>query len=353
VHFVNLQLWESSHELRHSVAAANQRHDVRRHLFVEIESDGTSGWGEVTPLASPVLGDPGVDDVQRELVTVALENVASIVRREGTVPQWSRVHLLAQRRVSSRWAFAAIEMALLDLELQQKNVTLDQYWSVDGSQVPTMATFSPLSMDRAWFPPVTCARVRVKTAPSVDMAAWSATLASWSRPVLLDFNGSADCSATVQRQLSDLANDVDVIAVEQPFAPGDLASHAALARDVPVALSLDEGVRSVLDVRQIARYEAAALVCVKPPRVGGVAVAYEVLSEAQRLGLRCYVGGFFETPVARRVHASLAARCPVEASDVGDVVDAARDDESPSRVSDPYGSEPENSGRSLLVTVTV
>jgi L-alanine-DL-glutamate epimerase-like enolase superfamily enzyme len=98
-----------------------------------------------------------------------------------------------------------------------------------------------------------------------------------------------------------------------------------LARDLEVPLSLDESVTSTARLRLIARHEAATLVCVKPPRVGGLAVARTILTEARVLGLRAYVGGFFESPLARRVHACLAASQHCEPSDISSV--HARGDE--------------------------
>jgi hypothetical protein len=40
---------------------------------------------------------------------------------------------------------------------------------------------------------------------------------------------------------------------------------------------------------------------------------------AVSLGLRPYLGGFFESPFARRVHRLLAENCIAEPSDLGDV----------------------------------
>jgi L-alanine-DL-glutamate epimerase-like enolase superfamily enzyme len=107
--------------------------------------------------------------------------------------------------------------------------------------------------------------------------------------------------------------------VEQPFAAGNVVDHARLASRLTVDVSLDEGVRSVRDLQQIVRYGAAAMVCVKPARVGGLANARTIIARAQELGLRVYLGGFFESPYARRVNRALANSCLSEPSDLGDV----------------------------------
>jgi L-alanine-DL-glutamate epimerase-like enolase superfamily enzyme len=86
-----------------------------------------------------------------------------------------------------------------------------------------------------------------------------------------------------------------------------------------VALSIDEGLRSVRDVAQIVRYAAARMVCVKPARVGGLANARTIILAAADAGLRPYLGGFFESPYARHVHALLARNCVEEPSDIAPV----------------------------------
>jgi len=84
-----------------------------------------------------------------------------------------------------------------------------------------------------------------------------------------------------------------------------------------VLISLDEGVRSLRDLDQIVRYRAATIVCVKPARVGGYANARTMLERAKELGLRPYVGGFFESPFARSVNRALAWHTTDEPSDIG------------------------------------
>ena len=313
------RLWERVDTLANSVTAANQRHNQRHHLFVEVVTDDGCGWGEVTPIEQPHGGDPGVDEVRLELINDALANVVSLTQREGALPSWSRVHLHARRSAPSTWAYAAIEMALLDLELVRDDMSLSQFWKSSPELVPLMATTSLLTFDPEWQPPSAAQRVRLKTAPGVTLDSLVAIIATWGVPVLLDFNGSADSYETIRDQVATLRSCVEVVAVEQPFPPGDLASHTTLARSLDVAISLDEGVRTVLDVRRIVRYEAASLVCVKPPRAGGVAAARSMLTEAAKLGLRTYVGGFFESTLARSVHAAVAGSFDVEPSDVGEV----------------------------------
>lgn len=138
-------------------------------------------------------------------------------------------------------------------------------------------------------------------------------------PVLLDFNCSARSDNDVLHQVDQIGEVATIGAVEQPYDVGNIVDHARLASRLDVPLSLDEGVRTLRDLSQIVRHEAASVVCVKPARVGGLANARTLIAKANELGLRVYLGGFFESPFARRVHRTLADNCISEPSDLDDV----------------------------------
>ena len=299
------------------IRGAAQRHDVRDHLFIEVEVDGVTGYGEVSPQPRSLNGDPGVASVVTALaeeVPVHLARLAGAARDEGG---WARIHQLAGPRPSSVVAWALVEMALFDFELRRDGVSLAERWP--ANQEPrVMATVSLLDES---VPAVASEveRLRVKVAPGIRPGPVLDAVHELGRPVIADYNCSAHDVDEVLEDLEVLSGSLVVVAVEQPFAPGNLIEHARLHARSAVAVSLDEGVRSIVDLRHIARYGAGAIVCVKPARVGGLAVARTMILEALELGLRPYVGGFFETPLARSVHRQLVAAMVDEPSDVAPV----------------------------------
>ena len=108
----------------------------------------------------------------------------------------------------------------------------------------------------------------------------------------------------------------------------NVADTARLAARMDVAISVDEGIRSIRDVTQLVRYGAARMVCVKPARVGGLANARTIVDTARSLGLAAYIGGFFESPYARAVHRHLACATTSEPSDVAEVaIESGRPEE--------------------------
>jgi O-succinylbenzoate synthase len=309
-------LWRDEVALVRPVAAAHQSHDVRSRLFLRIEHDGVIGFGEVAPQPRALHGDPGVDEVIDELRTITIPQIRAAFTREGSVPSWTRLARFAGARPSSAVAVALVEMAALDRELRASHQDTMTLWP-RRFNTPTQATVSLLELSDPWHVDSDVARVRVKTSPGTIAAEALERLNHLNVPVLLDFNCSARSDADVLDQVAQVERVVTLSAVEQPFAAGNVIDHSTLAEQLDVPLSLDEGVRNLRDLGQIARYSAAQVVCIKPARVGGVANARTMVLKSQSLGLRPYIGGFFESPFARHVHRLLAESCVSEPSDLG------------------------------------
>lgn len=337
---MDMVLFRQDVVLARAVRASAQHHAGRSRLFARLEFDGAWGFGEVAPQPYALHGDPGFDEVVVAARRLGA-TVAAIATREGAPPAWHRVGRLVGGRPPERFAAALVEMALLDRELRVEGRRAGELWPARQS-TPTQATVSALD-DEPW-DVEGAARVRVKSAPG----AWSRDarerLAGLEVPVIIDYNCSVGTDDEVIEQLEALRGVVEVVAVEQPYAAGNLVDHARLAarlaRDFGVATSVDEGVRTLEDLRHVARYGAASLVCVKPARAGGLANARTMLARAHEWGLRAYLGGFFESPYARRVHRLLADHAVSEPSDVAEValVGGVEDEASPVGVS--FGLEP-------------
>jgi O-succinylbenzoate synthase len=312
---MNLTLWRDDVTLARAVRAAEQRHAQRSRLYVRIEHDGVSGFGEVAPQPWALNGDPSLDDVLEELTQIAVPQLLGVVAREHEPPSWTRVARFAGGRSASPVAVALLEMALLDRELRAHSADALSLWPRHFN-TPVQNTVSLLD-EEPWVLSDDVARVRAKTAPG-PLSTWSLErLGDLTVPVLLDFNCSVSEDNQVLEQVAQLSEFVTLDAVEQPYAEGNLIDHATLAEQLAVDVSLDEGVRNLRDLEQIHRYHAARMVCIKPARVGGLANARAMVTRALELGLRPYIGGFFESPFARHVNRLLAEHCVEEPSDVG------------------------------------
>lgn len=314
---MRVRLWRHELSLGTPITSAQQTHATRTHLFLAVEIDGVLGLGEISPQPREINGDPGLDDVLVELEHFTLRQFIEVAKRESDAPHWARVTHFAGSRRASYAASALLEMALLDAHLRSRRETVAQQWPA-RFDTPVQSTVSLLD-DEPMAPPRHAAQLRAKvSAAPVPSARWR-ELARWNLPVLLDFNCAARDVDDVVALTREASSHVDVVAVEQPFAPGNVVEHARLASVLAVPVSLDEGVRHRRDLDQIVRYHAATQICVKPARVGGFAQARTMIERAQRLGLEVYLGGFFESPLARGANRALANHYLTRPSDVASV----------------------------------
>jgi len=314
---MKVTLWRQDTQIRFPVRAAAQHHDQRSRLFLRVEHDGVEGYGEIAPQTQELNGDAALADVIDELRIFVVPQLQQTLEREGDLPSWTRVARFAGSRAASNPAVAVVEMALLDRELRFARATIDSLWPVKFD-TPLQSTISLIDQGAVDLDPA-IARVRAKLSGApLDSAAFR-TLESLHVPVLLDYNCSAQGDTEVIDEVRRIRQVCDVAAVEQPYAVGNVVDSARLAEQLDVAVSIDEGLRTIRDVAQIARYQAAEILCVKPARVGGLANARTIILRAHDEGLRAYVGGFFESPYARRVNRWLANNCVDQASDLGPV----------------------------------
>jgi O-succinylbenzoate synthase len=314
---MNVALYRQNVVLSRPVRASAQEHSQRSRLFLRLDDEGHAGFGEVAPQPFTLNGDPGFDEVLLGVQRL-LAQFDGVVKREGSLPSWSRVARLGAATPPSNVAAALLEMALLDLELQRSASVISDVW-IQRFATPRQATCSLLDDETSWLIASDVERVRVKTAPGPLSARAMERLSQLSAPVILDYNCSAQSDDDVLDQVRQIREVAKIAAVEQPFDVGNVIDHARLSSQLDVALSLDEGLRSLRDLTQIVQYEAATMICVKPARVGGLANARTIIEKAGERGLSVYLGGFFESPYARRVHESLAGGFVGEPSDLGAV----------------------------------
>ena len=310
---MHLAVYRRMATLRSSVRASGQRHRTRTHLYASVSSDGHIGWGEVSPQPFSLNGDPSYNDVVNELEVTLLPLVRRIIETEQTMPNWSRIVGISNATAASRTATTLLEMALFDRFLRSTNQPLSGVWPPRFA-TPSLHTVSAL--DDQWPELTTPSHVRLKVnaAPLTD--AVLERLHRSAIDVMLDYNCCEPTREAVLIHCEQIASVTELRALEQPYAAGNVVDHALLRAVVDAPLSLDEGVRTRRDIDHLVQYGAADVVCIKPARVGGYSVARSLIDHAHSKGLRAYVGGFFESALARTMNRHLAESLVSEPSDI-------------------------------------
>jgi L-alanine-DL-glutamate epimerase-like enolase superfamily enzyme len=128
----------------------------------------------------------------------------------------------------------------------------------------------------------------------------------------LDANGAWDV-ATARERIAAVA-PFGIEYVEQPVAAGDPRDLAVVRAAGPVPIAADESVSSVAAARELLALRAAAVLVVKPARVGGPVAAREIAALAAAEGVAVVISTLFETGVGLAAALAVAAGLPVVGS---------------------------------------
>lgn len=95
--------------------------------------------------------------------------------------------------------------------------------------------------------------------------------------------------------------------LEQPLSPYDLVSSAMLQENIRTKICLDEAISTKEDATIALDLHAGKCFNIKPQRVGGLSTALEIIQQAEREEVQCWVGGLLQTAIGARFGLALAA----------------------------------------------
>ncbi len=280
-------------------------------LLVRVLDATGEGWGECAALAEPTYTSEYVDGahdvVRRHLAPRLLAAAAGgglAGGAAGVAPALAPVkgHPMAK---------AALEMAVLDLELRAAGVTLATRLggvrdAVDaGVALGILASVDDLVARVARCVEEGYRRVKLKIRPGWDVEPVAAVRSAFPDLALqVDANGAYTMADAEHLARLD---DLDLLVVEEPLAEGDLAGHAALAARLRTPVCLDESIGSVADAVAAVECGACSVVNVKAGRVGGYLAAVRLHDACRARGVPVWCGGMLESGLARAANVALAS----------------------------------------------
>lgn len=297
-------------ELVHPLITSQGTHDRRPLTLVRITTDTAVGFGECAALAEPTYTSEYADEAETFLREVALptmlaggrdaDSATAFVARLGAIEG----HPMAK---------AAIEMALLDAELRAEGRSMAEFVGAERPAIEAGATIGILPPDEAARQATDLVaagfgRIKVKIAPGHDVDVLRAVRkAVGFAHLAVDGNGAY--RGDDGRHLASLRvlDTLGLTAIEQPFAAGDLPSHAMLRRMIRTPIILDESIATIEDLERAMTLGAADVISVKPARLGGVLASMALCRRARAGGLELTIGGLFESGIGRSVAIALGA----------------------------------------------
>ncbi len=269
-------------------------------------SDGLSGFGEASALASPTYTEESVYSVFQ----VSVRELAPRLLGRDVSTAEQLLGLLAPVR-GNRFAKTGFETAFWDLLSQWRREPL---WVSLGGVRPSIEVGDSLSildsvgdllqlvatrLDEGY------RRIKLKIAPGWDTEPVRAVRQHHPDIVLsVDANAAYDLSdLRVFRQLDDLG----LLMIEQPLDFADLVNHARLQSLISTPICLDESIPSVGSARLALDLHSCETLNIKTGRVGGLVEARRIHDLCAVHEVPVWMGGMFETGIGRAFNIALAS----------------------------------------------
>ena len=208
-------------------------------------------------------------------------------------------------------AKAAIETAVLDAELRETGISLATFLggvreAVDcGVSVGIMESIPKLLDVVDGYLRQGYLRIKLKIEPGWDIEPVRAVRERFG-DVLLQVDANTAYTLADAPHLAEL-DPFDLLLIEQPLSEADVLGHADLAARIKTPVCLDESIESASDAAAAIRLGAAAIVNVKPGRVGGYLEARRIHDVCVAHGVPVWCGGMLETGIGRAANVALAS----------------------------------------------
>jgi o-succinylbenzoate synthase len=271
---------------------------LRRILLVEVDVDGTSGWGESTAGENPYYSYETVETARhiiRDFLWPMLKgsefNAASEV-----------FDLLAQVR-GHNMAKAAVETAIWDAEAKRKNLPLAKLLGGTRDEISSGVSIGIQPSIEALIARVEkelaagYQRVKIKIKPGNDVEPARALRQRFPRIRLM-----VDANSAYRLEDAPLLQQLDqffLIMIEQPLGHDDIYSHAALQRQLETPICLDECIHDIEHARAAIEIAACKIINMKLGRVGGHTAARRIHDLCQSKSIPLWCGGMLESGIGR------------------------------------------------------
>lgn len=276
-------------------------------LLIRAEADGLEGWGECVAGIEPLYSSEYVDGaeavISRFLAPTLLASSDLTAETVATRLAPFKGHPMAK---------AALEMAVLDLQLRQRDTSLASYLGAVVDRVPSGVSVGiQPSLDElvrvvGGYLDDGYVRIKIKIKPGWDVEPVRLLRETFGDDVSLQVDANSAYSLADAAIFRDL-DRFGLLLIEQPLYEDDIRLHANLAAMIATPICLDESIISARAAADAIALRATSVINIKPGRVGGYLEARRIHDLAVANGIAVWCGGMLETGLGRSANAALAA----------------------------------------------
>jgi O-succinylbenzoate synthase len=277
----------------------------RRILLVEVDVDGTPGWGEVVAGEDPFYSYETVETAWH----ILRDHIWPLLKDRDFAAASEIFDILAPIR-GHNMAKAGIESAIWDAGAKLQNTPLWKLLGGTREEIPCgvsigiQPTIEQLLAKVEKELSAGYQRVKIKIKPGWDLEPVRALRERWPRIRLM-----VDANSAYRLQDAPLLKALDpfyLIMIEQPLSWDDIYDHAALQKQLDTPICLDESIHSAADARTAIELGACRIINIKMGRVGGLTSARRVHDLCQEKKIPVWCGGMLESGIGRAQNIALS-----------------------------------------------
>jgi O-succinylbenzoate synthase len=275
-------------------------------LVLRVMGPDGEGWGECVAMTEPLYSSEYADAVDHVLRHHLLPRLFAL----GDVTADDVAGVLEPVK-GHRMAKATIETAILDAELRAAGISFAEHLggtkdAVDSGvsvgimdSVPKLLDAVERYLDQGYL------RIKLKIEPGWDVEPVGTVRERWP-DILLQVDANTAYTLEDADHLAKL-DPFDLLLIEQPLPEDDVLGHADLAKLIKTPVCLDESIESASDATAAIRLGAAAIINIKPGRVGGYLEAKRIHDVCVAANVPVWCGGMLETGIGRAANVALAS----------------------------------------------
>lgn len=276
-------------------------------LLVRVLTPEGEGWGECVALPEPSYSAEYIDGAQDVLRRFL---VPPLLGRDH-VTAWDVARILEPVH-GHRMAKAALEMAVLDAELQVRGESLARALGAVRDEVDAGVSVGIVDNVDELLDVVSSyldegyVRIKLKIEPGWDLEPVAAVRERFGDNLMLQVDANTAYSLADAQHLARL-DAFDLLLIEQPLPEEQLRAHAELAKRVRTPICLDESITSATSAVDALVLGACSVVNIKAGRVGGYLEARRIAEVCAAHGVPVWCGGMVESGLGRAANLALAA----------------------------------------------
>jgi O-succinylbenzoate synthase len=276
-------------------------------ILVRVESEGATGWGEVTAGENPFYNEEWTESAWMILRDYVAPRVLGkeLKSADDVCPLTAHIR-------GHNMARGALETAAWDLCARRNGVPL---WKQIGAgtrrEIPCGVSIGIQDSVEQLLDKIAqeladgYQRIKMKIKPG-----WDIEVVARVRERFPDIKLMADANSAYTLADIERLRQLDrfyLMMIEQPLSHDDIIDHATLQSKLETPICLDECIRTAHHAHQAIQMRACRIINIKLGRVGGFAEAKRVHDVAQAAGIPVWCGGMLEAGIGRAHNVALAS----------------------------------------------